>query len=386
MDNDSYTEISTESWFSRIADSIKGILVGFVLFIIAFPLLWWNEGRSVERYNSLKEGQGVVISVPADTVNPANNGKLIHTQGMATTEEILHDDVFLVAAPAIKLERAVSMYQWTESEKTETKENVGGSKTTKKTYSYSKEWRDSEMNSSHFNQSSGHQNPPMPYKSHTFQAQNVNVGAFQLNADQVKRISGAVDFSVQEAQNVPEYLANKKVTTTGAGFYLGDNPADPQLGDLQVSFKVVNPSNISIVAQQQGNNFSDYQTQAGSAINLLEMGLMDANAMFAEAHSENTMITWAIRIGGFLLMWMGLAMVLKPLAVLGAVLPFLGNLIAMGTGILSFLVSLPCTMLVIAVAWIAYRPLLAGILIAIAIGSVVAMKFMPRHSTNPAHA
>ncbi|MSP27519.1 MAG: hypothetical protein EXR80_03505 [Methylococcales bacterium] len=66
MDDD--TEITSESWFSRIADSIKGMLFGFILFVIAFPLLWWNEGHSVERYHSLQEGQGVVISVPATAV------------------------------------------------------------------------------------------------------------------------------------------------------------------------------------------------------------------------------------------------------------------------------------------------------------------------------
>jgi hypothetical protein len=67
-------------------------------------------------------------------------------------------------------------------------------------------------------------------------------------------------------------------------------------------------------------------------------------------------------------------------------LPFLGDLIAMGTGLFAFLLSLPFTLLTIAVAWIAYRPLLAGILIAIAVVSVVAMKFMPRHTANLAHA
>lgn len=382
---DEFTEVSSESWFSRIADSIKGILVGLVLFVLAFPLLWWNEGRSVERYNSLKEGQGVVISVPANTVDAANNGKLIHTQGLATTEETLKDDVFAVSAPAIKLERHVSMYQWQESEKTETSESVGGTKTTKKTYSYSQNWSDNEINSDQFRQSTGHNNPPMPYKSQTFQAQEVKLGAFNLNPTQIGRISGEQDLSVQGTQ-APNQLNGEKLTVTGTGFYLGDNPDSPQVGDLQISFKVVKPDNVSLVAQQQGNSFSAYQTKAGSEIDLLEMGLLDANAMFAAAQHENDVITWLIRIGGFVLMWIGLAMILKPLSVLAAVLPFLGDLIAMGTGIFAFLLSLPFTMLTIAVAWIAYRPLLAGILIAVAVISVVAMKFMPRRHTSPAHA
>lgn len=382
---DDYTEITSESWFSRIADSIKGILFGFILFIIAFLLLWWNEGNSVERYNSLKEGQSIVVSVAATAVDPANNGKLVHTQGMATTEEILQDNEFGVSAPAIKLQRVVAMYQWKETEKSETKEQVGGSKTTKKTYSYDKDWSDDEINSSQFKQASGHSNPSMPYKSQTFQAQDVSLGAFKLNADQISRVSGEQDFSIQNVQ-APAQLAGQKLTATGTGFYLGNNAASPQIGDLKISFKVVKPADVSIVAQQQGNSFAAYPTKAGSTVDLLEMGLMDANAMFAIAQSENTLITWAIRIGGFLLMWIGLSMMLKPLSVLAAVLPFLGDLIAMGTGIFAFLLSLPFTMITIAVAWIAYRPLLAGVLIAVALGAVVTMKFMPRRNVSLAHA
>jgi hypothetical protein len=385
MSNDSYTEFSSQSWFSRIGESIKGILFGFILFVVAFPLLWWNEGRSVERYNSLKEGQGIVISVSADSINPANHGKLVHTQGMATTQETLTDDVFSVSVAAIKLQRLVAMYQWKETEKTETHEEVGGTKTTKKTYTYTEGWSNSPISSNSFKQSSGHDNPPMLYKDQIFQAQNVSLGAFKLNPGQVSRLSGEQDFSVQGV-DIPKKMAGKKMTVTGTGFYLGDNPTQPHIGDLQISFKVLKPANVSIVAQQQGDSFSAYQTQAGSDIDLLEMGLLTASAMFATAHTENTVMTWGIRVGGFLLMWIGLSMLLKPLSVLAAVVPFLGDLIAMGTGIFAFLLSLPCTMMVIAVAWIAYRPLLAGGLLTVAVLAVVAMKFMPRRDSHVAHA
>jgi hypothetical protein len=108
--------------------------------------------------------------------------------------------------------------------------------------------------------------------------------------------------------------------------------------------------------------------------------------MFTAAQNENAIITWLIRAGGFLLMWIGLSMILKPLSVLAAVLPFLGDLIAMGTGVFAFLLSVPFTLLTIAVAWIAYRPLLAGVLITVAVVAIVAMKFMPRRNVSLAHA
>lgn len=385
MDNDSFTEVTSENWFSRIGSSIKGILFGLLLFIAAFPLLWWNEGRSVERYNSLKEGQGAVVSVQSAQVDPANNGKLVHVQGLANTEDVLRDDVFGVSATAIKLVRTVSMYQWQEDKKTETKEKVGGTKETKTTYSYSKGWSTSEISSSSFKRPSGHDNPPMLYKGETWKASQVMLGSFKLNGSQIGRIGGQTALSVHDVQ-APAMLANKKVTSTGEGFYLGNNPSDPQIGDMKISFQVVKPADISLIAQQQGNSFSAYQTKAGGTLDELRMGLMDANSMFAAAQKENTIMTWAIRIGGTLMMWIGLGMVFKPLSVLGSVLPFLGDLIAMGTSILAFLITVPCAMLTIALAWIAYRPFLAGGLIAVAVIAIVAMKFMPRKSMAPAEA
>jgi hypothetical protein len=376
MSNNPYTEISHQSWFSRIGASIKGILFGFFLFFTAFPLLWWNEGRSVERYNSLKEGQQIVLSVSTETINPANNGKLIHLQGLADTQETLTDSIFAVSAPAIKLQRLVSMYQWQEAEQTQTYEEVGGTKITKKTYTYRKDWDNKEINSSRFKQLAGHENPPMLYKNQTLQATKVTVGAFKLTPQQIARLSGEQDFNVQGV-DIPTELAGRKLTLTGTGFYLGNTPAQPQIGDLQISFKVVKPAQVSLIAQQQHDSFAPYQTQAGSAIDLLEMGLFEASALFALAQRENLLLTWGIRIGGFLLMWAGLGMVLKPLSVFAAVLPLFGNLVTTGTWIFSFLLALPCTMLTIAIAWIAYRPFLAAALIAVAIGAVVAMKFMP---------
>ena len=44
MSNDSFTEVTGQSWFSRLTGAITGVLIGIVLFLISFPLLWWNEG------------------------------------------------------------------------------------------------------------------------------------------------------------------------------------------------------------------------------------------------------------------------------------------------------------------------------------------------------
>ncbi len=42
MTEESFTEITSESWFSRIGDAIKGIVIGLVLFIVAFKYFIGN--------------------------------------------------------------------------------------------------------------------------------------------------------------------------------------------------------------------------------------------------------------------------------------------------------------------------------------------------------
>ena len=46
--NDTYTETETISYGSRISGSFKGMLPGILMFLGAFPLLFWNEGRAVK--------------------------------------------------------------------------------------------------------------------------------------------------------------------------------------------------------------------------------------------------------------------------------------------------------------------------------------------------
>jgi len=56
MADDSYTEVSSRSWFSRIGGAFTGIVIGLVMMAVAFGLLFWNEGRAVGRYKTLQEG------------------------------------------------------------------------------------------------------------------------------------------------------------------------------------------------------------------------------------------------------------------------------------------------------------------------------------------
>lgn len=382
MSNEEYTEVTSTSWFARIGNSLKGILLGLVLVVVSFVVLFWNEGRTVKQYKTLKEGAGKVISVPADKVDPANSGKLVHVTGRASTGETLRDDAFGISGNAIKLERSVQMYQWKEESKSESRKKLGGGEETKTTYSYSQDWEDRPIDSSTFKQRNGHENPgKMPIEGKTWSASHVTLGAFTLSPDLVQMINTFDALPVNdpapavqqaagvEGQPAPAPAQGGRKVFQG-GYYFGDDPARPKTGDIKVSFSVVRPLDVSVIAAQRDATFAPFKTSAGGAIEMLDPGTKSATEMFEGAQAGNTMLAWILRIGGFVLMFIGFSMILKPLSVIADIVPFIGSLIGAGTGFVAFVVSLILSLITIAIAWIFFRPLVAVVLLLLAGGGI----------------
>ena len=373
------TETTTVSWGSRLGNSIKGILVGLALFVIGFPVLFWNEGNSVKTAKALDEGEGACIPVESiEKIDPEMEGQLVHMTGKATTSDVLSDDQFGVSATAIALARKTEMYQWVEHSKTEEKKNLGGSVTKTTTYTYSQEWVDSAIDSSGFKEQ-GHDNPGMiEFPSEETRAANVSFGAFRLSESQIGRIGSEqayafpTDFVCKvervQIQGRTVYVPNKATRDNEKNNR--DVASQPRVGDMRVNFSVVYPHDISIVAKQKGDTFVGYLAKTKKKIDMLSDGVKDAAEMFEAARSANTMMTWIVRLVGFLLMFFGLSMVFKPLSVLADVLPILGDIVGIGTGLVAGVVAFVCALVTIAIAWIFYRPVL-GILLLAAAGAAI---------------
>ncbi|MEP6565361.1 MAG: TMEM43 family protein, partial [Mesorhizobium sp.] len=163
--SDSFREVTSVSWFGRIKRAVGGVVVGLLLVVLMVIGLFWNEGRAVQTARSLAEGSGAVVSVGADSVDAANDGKLVHVSGPVTASDGLADPDFGIAAQGLRLSRTAEMYQWKEESKSETTKKLGGGEETVTTYSYSKVWDDSQIDSSDFKKPDGHQNPPMAIHS-----------------------------------------------------------------------------------------------------------------------------------------------------------------------------------------------------------------------------
>src|SRR5262245_2410096 len=297
MSDDSYSEVSSQGWFSRIVESIKSVAVGLLLFVLSFPTLFCNEGRAVTTAKSLTEGAGAVVSVSADRVDPGNEGKLVHMTGNATTTETLVDPDFGVSVNAIKLERHAEMYQWEEEKKSEKKKKLGGGEETVTTYDYRKTWSPRLIDSSSFKKPEGHSNPgTMPVESQNWTASKVTLGAFTMSEDLVGRLDKKEDHKVDEKAMaaVPGGMRNRVKLSTG-NFYMGTDPGSPAIGDVQVSFKEVRPATVSIVGRQVSSTFEPYHAKAGDSILLLTYGTISADSMFKAEQEANKTLTWILR-------------------------------------------------------------------------------------------
>jgi hypothetical protein len=370
---DQFTEVTGSSWFSRIGNSIKGILVGIVLFVVSVGALFWNEGRAVKEAKRIDEGQAACVSVGSDKVDPANDGKLIHINADAKTAEIVTDPIFAVSAPAIRLKRSVEMYQWKESKHTETKKKFGGGEEKKTTYTYDKVWSEDEYDSSEFKLAADHRNPKSkPYQSTVTSAAVVNAGAFKLSPTLIEQMSKFTAIAIPSTYTPPSSLADK-ITVNSDELYRGANPSDPSVGDVRIRFYVINPGPVSVISQQAGSSFKPFVSAHGET-DVLEAGTLTADQMFTEARHKNTMLTWLIRLVGFIVMWIGLMITAKPLSVFADVIPFLGNMVGFVTGLITLGIAVIVSFTVIAIAWIFYRPLLGIALLAVAVGVFVWMR------------
>ncbi len=374
---DIITRSEHQGFFSRMASSFIGIIVGICMVPGSVMLVSWNEYRTVHRTRALAEGEKVVAEVAdAFEINPALNDHLVHVTGTATTEETLSDPDFGISLKALRLERQVEMYQWVEHKESKTRDKLGGGKETITTYKYDRKWHDGRVNSESFEETSGHENPQLRYPGQSQVTDRATLGAFRLQ-------SSLVESKMDSWKNVPLESTNLLVKMDDADkqHYKieGDrltysvaipNPDAPQVGDLRIQFRVVEPAQVSVLAKQQPEELVPFKTTNGEYIEHLAMGNVSAGEMFNSLKLENTMIAWVVRVIGWILSCVGFSLVAAPLRSLASVIPMVGNIVGSMTTFVSFVLGTILTLVVIAIAWIAVRPTFAVGLLLVAGGAI----------------
>jgi hypothetical protein len=363
---DVVTDVSQTSWLQRLAQSVGGVIFGFLLVVGAGVLLFWNEGRAIETARSLSEGADLVHDVDANRIDPANDSKLVHVAGPLAAAGPVLDAEFGMRSSGLRLVRRVEMYQWTEEQESETRKKLGGGEEKTTTYKYARAWEDKPVDSSKFRERTGHANPQMTYRHRELLAPQPRIGAFSLPDNLVANFGGERPLAASDEQAAGlQRKLGKPVQMVDGAIYIARDAAQPAVGDVRITYTEVPLQDASVVARQSGNGLAPYVTKAGGSVDLIAADLVPAADMFKSAQAGNRLWSWLIRAGGCLLMLFGFGLILRPLGVLGDVIPLLGDVIRVGTGLVALLCTAVVAPLVIAIAWLWYRPLVAvGILVA----------------------
>lgn len=360
---DRLTEVTRTSWGKRIGQSLTGALLGGAMFLGSFVLLWWNEGRAIGEARALAEGAGAVIDVAIDAVSSANEGRLLHLSGPVDARPQARDDTTGLAVDALQLRRVVEMYQWVEKTRRQEQKKIGGGSESVTVYEYEARWDDNAIDSSDFKKPETHANPnDWPMRSAQFSASEATLGAFVLTQSVRDEMSewDAVPASI--LAQLPTQVGDLRRLGDGL-LYRGSDPERPQVGDVRVRYEFQPEATYSVVAKQVGGTLDRYIAANGRDVLLVEAGSVPAAAMFDGAKARNTALTWAVRLGGTLLMWLGLSMVFAPISRVLDLLPMLGSIGRWGIGLVTGLISGLLSMLTIGFAWVFYRPWLGGVII-----------------------
>ena len=438
-----YQEVTTTGYGTRVGNSFKAIGGGFLMFVLGTALLWWNEGRAVKTEKMLDEAGNAYVEMENPNKKDASlEGELICGTAMATTEDSLVDAQFGIGAKAISIRRNVEYYQWVEHSQTKREDKLGGKEVTTTTYTYTKEWVSSPIESSDFHDPAyQNKNSVLTTIDESEQwAENVKWGAYTLSESLFHRISSreAIDLAIAEdllkqfdkstqaayerahglvntainkisqpAQPVQQpaqvaipdsikallpdsvrakldsiqavtdslnkQMANAEnkmdlqyVHQASNVLYFGRVPGSPEVGDVRVTFEKVVPAKVTIMAVVDGDSFKPYKAKNGKRFQTLVMGKKSGDEIIEGEKEANNMILWALRILGIVIIIGGLKGIFGFLETILKVVPFIAGIFGWGVGIVCTVVGIVWSLIVIALAWLFYRPVLAICLLAIA--------------------
>ncbi|GEM84456.1 TMEM43 family protein [Meiothermus hypogaeus] len=334
---------------------------GLLLFVAAFPLLFWNEGRAVNIARALNQGASRVIAVQPQPIDPKHNRALVHLSGTASPTQALRDPILGLEVEALRLRRTVEMYQWKNVTSTEDEQ------------SHALRWSETPVDSSNFPVEQ-HNPKALPFKSATLTAPSVALGDFQLDQGLTQRLFGFQPLPLDPAvlPTVEKALGLSRVALEGGYLYLpygSGRPAEAKLGDVRVRFEYIPPTLVSVVAQQNGNRL-EAQSASGATVALIRPGQHSAPVMFEQALSNNHSLTLALRVAGFALMLFGLRLAVSLLIQATRWIPLVGDLSRLGANLFAGVLALVLSLSSVALAWVIYRPLVAMGLIGLAMASL----------------
>ncbi len=206
-----------------------------LLIIFGCFMIFWEVATHMQ-YRAIAETEALVRSASLAFVDVANEGLPVYLSGTVTVGGAARDPLFAVGGadePFVRLRRIVEMYQWREYEDAP----------------YDTVWARRLIDSTDF--PAEYQNPTeMPFRSETFHAEQLQLGAYDLDR-------AFVDSMREERLDLTQIERPLNLERTVYWLedyiYLSDDPDSPQVGDVRVAFQAIPAGQtVSLIAQQSG--------------------------------------------------------------------------------------------------------------------------------------
>jgi hypothetical protein len=177
----------------------------------------------------------------------------------------------------------------------------------------------------------------------------------------------AVNDSINEAMAKAE---NKKdldyVHQASNVLYFGRVPGSPEVGDVRVTFEKIVPAKVTVMAVVDGDTFKPYKAKNGKRFQTLVMGKKSGDEIIDAEKEANNMMLWFFRIIGIMMVIGGLKGIFGFIETILKVVPFIAGIFGWGVGLVCTVIGVAWSLIVIAIAWLFYRPLLGISLLVLA--------------------
>lgn len=345
----------------------SGFLAGLVFLFIGVSILWNNEERTVKTQKAINEAKKVYIDVKSNRIDKKNEGKLVATKGKLSTKEdtILKDKKYGISVNAIKMKRNVEMYQWDEDCETDDNDN------TKCTYK--KVWSDTLIDSEDF-QESGHENPTsFSVDSDEYVADEVKLGEYILPEELVKKLKYNKKKDSEELTNEYNNSSEKIIVSDR---YLTDVKEDnPEIGNIRISYLYLSPITVSVMGVQTDNTFEAFTSKKGADIYTIVEGNKTGAQILEDMQKSNKIMKWILRFLGTFVIIISFNSMFSFLNTITSKIPVLGSLVSGATNLISDVLGISISLVVIAVAWFRFRPVLSITLLLVGAALIIGAKY-----------
>lgn len=352
-----YQTVTRTGFFGNLKNAIVSALIGILLFLGSFVVLFMNEGRT--NWGKVAEESTEVDASSAS----GHDGEFVSVTGALTSSETLGDPQFVAPGNFIQLDRSVEVYVWVEHSETETRDKVGGGTETTTTYTYSQEWSSSIPDSSQFEDPAYRGVNPgtqMRWTSESYSVNTAAVGAWSFTmADLGSGPAMSMGHGLPGSSSVSPSSLTLTGDATGPGasvsgehVYLANaNPNSPVVGDYRVSFSALTGGEtVTMFAKAEGGMLKPWPADGDKTMMRALRG--DRASAIASLVTEYKAFGWMMRIVGFFMMWIGMSMVFAPLHAVAGILPFLKKGTKFLVGLITFPIALVLTTVTVIISMV----------------------------------